>query len=215
MSDREERDDERAETEERVRSRDDPREADRDGNGHGERDNYDSRDSRGGRGRDDEDNRVKRGSGELCPQSLLVRNISYRVTSGEIRNMMEKYGDVRDVYIPLDHHTGRSRGFAFVEFFDARDARSDFEFFFLHHVSPLRSVALERTNGRQLDGREIHVVVAKENRKSPQEMRRTHPGPPRDRSRDRRSRDRGGDRGRDRRSRDRRSRSRDRDSRRR
>ncbi len=71
-----------------------------------------------------------------------------------------------------------------------------------------------------MDGREIHVVVAKENRKTPNEMRRAHP-PPRDRSRDRRSRDRG-DRGRrtddrDRRSRDRerRSRSRDRGDRRR
>lgn len=82
------------------------------------------------------------------------------------------------------------------------------------------SEALDRTNGRQLDGREIHVVIAKENRKTPHEMRRTHPAAPRDRSRDRRSRDRGdrgrdrGDRGSDRRSRDRRSRSRDRDRRR-
>jgi hypothetical protein len=82
-----------------------------------------------------------------------------------------------------------------------------FRFNFFH------SEALDRTNGRQLDGRDIHVVVAKENRKTPHEMKRTHPGPPRDRSRDRRSRDRG-DRGRDRRSRDRRSRSRDRDRRR-
>lgn len=79
------------------------------------------------RERDDDDRygerKVKRGSGELCPTSLLVRNVSYRVTTGEIRAMMEKHGEVRDVYIPLDHHTGRSRGFAFVEFFDARDAK--------------------------------------------------------------------------------------------
>jgi hypothetical protein len=133
--DRDERDDERVqEHEERVRSHDDvdrDRDADRDGDRDLDRrdgDNNDSRDSRRrGGDRDDDDDRdrrtVKRGSGELCPQSLLVRNISYRVTSGEIRNMMEKYGEVRDVYIPLDHHTGRSRGFAFVEFYDARDAR--------------------------------------------------------------------------------------------
>lgn len=125
MSDRdhrEERDDERLqESEERVRSHenDDSRDHDRDRDGDSRR--------RGGSDRGDDDDRdrktVKRGSGELCPQSLLVRNISYRVTSGEIRKMMEKYGEVRDVYIPLDHHTGRSRGFAFVEFYDARDAR--------------------------------------------------------------------------------------------
>jgi hypothetical protein len=87
------------------------------------RDRDERGDDRGGDRDDDGKKTVKRGSGELCPQSLLVRNISYRVTSGEIRSMMEKHGEVRDVYIPLDHHTGRSRGFAFVEFFDARDAR--------------------------------------------------------------------------------------------
>jgi RNA recognition motif-containing protein len=38
-------------------------------------------------------------------------------------SMMEKYGDVRDVYIPTDYHTRKPRGFAFVEFTDSRDAR--------------------------------------------------------------------------------------------
>jgi RNA recognition motif-containing protein len=37
--------------------------------------------------------------------------------------MMEKYGNVRDVYIPTDYHTRQPRGFAFVEFTDSRDAR--------------------------------------------------------------------------------------------
>lgn len=75
------------------------------------------------RDREEHERRVKRGSGELCPTSLLVRNISYRVTTNEIRSLMEKHGEVKDVYIPLDHHSGRSRGFAFVEFYDARDAK--------------------------------------------------------------------------------------------
>ena len=34
-----------------------------------------------------------------------------------------RFGDVRDVYIPLDYYTKKPRGFAFVEFHDARDAR--------------------------------------------------------------------------------------------
>jgi RNA recognition motif-containing protein len=122
MSDRdnrEERDEERGNGDSHERERFPPRDrdADRDGDDRGGENNRDERDEGGER------KTVKRGSGELCPQSLLVRNISYRVTSGEIRSMMEKHGEVRDVYIPLDHHTGRSRGFAFVEFFDARDAR--------------------------------------------------------------------------------------------
>ena len=37
--------------------------------------------------------------------------------------MMEKYGEIRDVYIPSDYYTRKPRGFAFVEFTDSRDAR--------------------------------------------------------------------------------------------
>lgn len=33
--------------------------------------------------------------------SLLVRNLSYRVTADEIRRVFSRYGDTRDVYIPV------------------------------------------------------------------------------------------------------------------
>lgn len=36
--------------------------------------------------------------------SLLVRNLSYRVTADEIRRLFTRYGDVRDVYIPQVHY---------------------------------------------------------------------------------------------------------------
>jgi FUS-interacting serine-arginine-rich protein 1 len=45
------------------------------------------------------------------------------VRSDEIRQIMAKYGEVRDVYIPTDYSTNRPRGFAFVEFLDPRDAK--------------------------------------------------------------------------------------------
>ena len=32
--------------------------------------------------------------------SLLIRNLSYRVRADEIRRLMVRYGEVRDVYIP-------------------------------------------------------------------------------------------------------------------
>lgn len=115
MSEEREREEERSENDERNE------------NEHERERERTERNERNGRERDENydenDKRVKRGSGELCPTSLLVRNISYRVTTTEIRSLMEKHGEVRDVYIPLDHHSGRSRGFAFVEFFDARDAK--------------------------------------------------------------------------------------------
>lgn len=39
------------------------------------------------------------------------------------RRLFDKYGDIRDVYIPMDYYTRKPRGFAFIEFYDHRDAR--------------------------------------------------------------------------------------------
>jgi RNA recognition motif-containing protein len=36
--------------------------------------------------------------------------------------LFDKYGDVGDIYIPTERGTGRSRGFAFVRYYDKRDA---------------------------------------------------------------------------------------------
>jgi arginine/serine-rich splicing factor 2 len=36
--------------------------------------------------------------------------------------VFSRYGEVRDVYIPEDYYTKKPRGFAFVEFYDSRDA---------------------------------------------------------------------------------------------
>lgn len=47
---------------------------------------------------------------------------SYRVRADEIRRVMTRYGEVRDVYIPQDYYNKRPRGFAFVEFYNSRDA---------------------------------------------------------------------------------------------
>jgi RNA recognition motif-containing protein len=97
---------------------------DRRENSRGREDSRDRRD--GSRGRDgsrDRGRNAKKGSGETSTTSLLVRNLSFRVTANDIRDMMEKYGKVRDVYIPRDHYTKQPKGFCFVEFFDGRDAR--------------------------------------------------------------------------------------------
>jgi len=36
--------------------------------------------------------------------------------------LFEKYGDVGDVFLPTERETGRSRGFAFVRYYEKRDA---------------------------------------------------------------------------------------------
>ncbi|EEF29231.1 serine/arginine-rich SC35-like splicing factor SCL30 [Ricinus communis] len=87
--------------------------------------------------------------------SLLVRNIPLDCRPEELRAPFERFGVVRDVYIPKDYYTGEPRGFAFVQFVDTYDAME----------------AQHRMNGQIFAGREISVVVAAETRKRPEEMR--------------------------------------------
>ncbi|KAH7855169.1 hypothetical protein Vadar_022086 [Vaccinium darrowii] len=88
--------------------------------------------------------------------SLLVRNIPLDCRPEELRVPFERFGLVRDVYIPRDYHTGEPRGFAFVQFVDPYEAAE----------------AQYHMNRAIFAGREITVVVAAETRKRPEEMRR-------------------------------------------
>ncbi|KAF1778819.1 Pyrroline-5-carboxylate reductase, dimerization domain [Phytophthora cactorum] len=95
--------------------------------------------------------------GRRDPISLLVRNLSPDTTADELRRAFSRRaGDILDVYIPKEFSTNQPRGFAFIEFADARVGR-DIKF------------EMDRT---QLGGREIAVLFAKQHRKSPHEMRR-------------------------------------------
>ncbi|CAL0317680.1 unnamed protein product [Lupinus luteus] len=87
--------------------------------------------------------------------SLLVRNIPLDCRPEELRIPFERFGPVRDVYIPKDYYSGQPRGFAFVQFVDPYDA----------------SEAQYHMNGQIFAGREVTVVVAAETRKRPEEMR--------------------------------------------
>lgn len=99
----------------------------------------------------------------LGMSSLKVDNLSFRTTPEDLKPIFEKYGDVGDVYIPRDRWSKESRGFAFVRFYDKRDAED----------------ALERLDGYVMDGRAIRVQMARYGRPA---------DPPylRDRDRDRR-----------------------------
>uniref|UniRef100_A0A8D8Y172 Serine/arginine-rich splicing factor 2 n=1 Tax=Cacopsylla melanoneura TaxID=428564 RepID=A0A8D8Y172_9HEMI len=105
--------------------------------------------------------------------SLKVDNLTYRTTPDDLRRVFERCGEVGDIYIPRDRFTRESRGFAFVRFFDKRDAED----------------ALDAMDGRMFDGRELRVQMARYGR--PPSSSRSRGGRDRDRRRDRsRSRDR-------------------------
>ncbi|KAF0908028.1 hypothetical protein E2562_022886 [Oryza meyeriana var. granulata] len=77
--------------------------------------------------------------------SLLVLNITFRTTADDLSPLFEKYGEVVDIYIPRDRRTGDSRGFAFVRYKYEDEAQK----------------AVDRLDGRVVDGREIMVQFAK------------------------------------------------------
>jgi len=77
--------------------------------------------------------------------SLKVDNLPYRATADSLNEVFAKYGEIGDVYIPRDYETAESRGFAFVRFYDVRDAED----------------AMMALNGRKFDGRPLRIQFAR------------------------------------------------------
>ena len=74
---------------------------------------------------------------------LYIGNLSFDTEEDTIRQVFEEYGELIDVYQPLDRYSGRPRGFAFVTI--AKDGASR---------------AIEETDGMELDGRILRVNEA-------------------------------------------------------
>lgn len=91
------------------------------------------------------------------PSGLLIRNLPLDARPEDLRVPFERYGPVKDVYLPKNYYTGEPRGFGFVKFRYGEDAAE----------------AKQRMNHQVIGGREIRIVFAEENRKTPQEMRMT------------------------------------------
>merc|ERR1712045_447467 len=128
------------------------------------------------------------------------------IKEDELRDKFDKYGDIGEIYIPKDRESGRSKGFAFVRFYNKDD----------------REYCLEDVSKEAIyiDNKKCKVDFARSRPKGggklppPETYRRRSRS--RSRSRGRRYRSRSRSRSRSRRSRSRsRSRSRDRHSRRR
>ncbi|HUR80775.1 MAG TPA: RNA-binding protein [Thermoanaerobaculia bacterium] len=77
---------------------------------------------------------------------VFVGNLDYNTRREEVQNLFAQVGEIRDVFLPTDRETGRSRGFAFVEFANDEDAAK----------------AIEKFNGYQLGGRALRVNAAED-----------------------------------------------------
>ena len=72
---------------------------------------------------------------------IFVGNLSGETTGNDLRQVFESFGQVRSITVAMDQTTGTSRGFAFVIMPVADEAKN----------------AIEKMNGRELQGRKIHV----------------------------------------------------------
>lgn len=88
--------------------------------------------------------------------SILVRHLNYKTTVDELKKIFGEFGEVADVYLPLDYNTRRPRGFGFVQFAHSDDANA----------------ARKGVDQTEIDGSRVEVVIAQQNRKSPGTMRR-------------------------------------------
>lgn len=77
-------------------------------------------------------------------EQLYVGNLSYHANSHHLKDFFSQYGEVQNVRLIKNTRTGRSKGFAFVTYFDVRHAKK----------------ALAAT-GQEIKGRAIVVRMAK------------------------------------------------------
>src|SRR2546428_13005214 len=78
-------------------------------------------------------------------QKLFIGGLPFSVTSERLREVFAAAGTVESATVVTDTGTGRSRGFGFVEMATAEEAQE----------------AVTRFNGRDLDGRQVKVELAK------------------------------------------------------
>jgi RNA recognition motif-containing protein len=76
---------------------------------------------------------------------IYVSNLGFSVQADDLKKLFTTYGIVGSVSIVMDKITNRSRGFAFVEMADNREAEK----------------AIAALNGIAIDGRPIKVNEAK------------------------------------------------------
>lgn len=78
-------------------------------------------------------------------KKLFVGGLSYNTTEETLKAAFQKFGEIASAIIITDKMSGRSKGFGFVEFATAEEAKK----------------AIEGLNGTELDGRKITVNVAR------------------------------------------------------
>jgi RNA recognition motif-containing protein len=83
---------------------------------------------------------------------LFVGNLSYNTIENDIHDLFGQAGNVTSVNLMMDKFTGKSRGFAFVEYSTPEEATK----------------AVEMFNGKDFQGRPLTVNIARPREERPQ-----------------------------------------------
>lgn len=89
--------------------------------------------------------------------NIYVGNLPYGTTDEDIKSLFSEFGEVGSVNIIKDRMTGNSKGFGFVEMENDDAAKK----------------AIEEINGKELQGRNLKVNVARERQERPRQERRS------------------------------------------
>ena len=87
----------------------------------------------------------------MNPTRLFVGNLSYQTGENDLQDYFAQAGTVNSVNLMLDKTTGKSRGFAFVEFADAEGAQR----------------AIEQFHNKEFQGRQLTINVARPREEHP------------------------------------------------
>src|SRR5512135_3785384 len=81
----------------------------------------------------------------MNPNRLFVGNLSYQTMENDLQDYFAQAGAVTSVNLMLDKVTGKSRGFAFIEFATAEEANK----------------AVEEFHNKEFQGRALTVNIAR------------------------------------------------------
>jgi cold-inducible RNA-binding protein len=91
----------------------------------------------------------------MNPTRLFVGNLSYQTMENDLQDYFSQAGAVTSVNLMMDKMTGKSRGFAFVEFSSQDDANK----------------AIEQFHNKEFQGRSLTVNIARPREERPPQQR--------------------------------------------